>query len=68
MVQIKYFAGFNKEGRGMVESILCDWILEKSEKKELVMYCYRNDCHDPVAIIKSKNSVLIESVFEGSEE
>lgn len=68
MVQVKYFAGFDKEGRGMVESILCDWILEKTEKKELVLYCYRNGQRDPIRIIKPKDIVIIQSVFEGSEE
>lgn len=68
MVQVKYFVGINKEGKRMVDSVLCDWILEKAEKKELMLYCYRNGLRDPVAKIRSKDSVLIQSVFEGSEE
>ena len=68
MVQVKYFAGTNEESQGMVDSVLCDWILEKTEKKKLMLYCYRNGLQDPIKIIKSKDSILIQGVFEGSEE
>ena len=68
MVQVKYFAGFNEEGRGMVESVLCDWFFEKTIKEELVLCCYKNGQRSPIRTIKSKDAVIIQSVFEGSEE
>lgn len=71
MVQVNYFIGLNKDGRKMIESILCDWcdwILEKAEKKTPMLRCYRNGLFDPIVVIKSTNVTNIQNVFDGSEE
>lgn len=65
MIEVRYFVDGNKS---KVESLLCDWLTEEIENDKAVLICWRNGISESVGVIATEHMVLIQSVFEGSEE